>query len=172
MKRLFIILFSMLWLAGCGVTETGNPCPGGECGELAGAPSSAEQNVYENATYGVRITYPSDWSVAENAAGDSATFTSSGAPATSAVVTFTRLDPPPASLPAYLAQQYPSQQFNVCNTTSLSGFCFNDPGAGPSGGDAADFFFLNIDVLVHVQAEIFTSGEAQFYELLNGLSFL
>lgn len=171
MKKFLLPLLALFMLASCGVTESGNPCPGGMCGGTAAGPTAAEANAYTNSSFGVSIAYPEGWTYVVNAAGDSVRFTSGGTPATTALFSFQRIDPAPASLADYLTQQYPTRSFTECNTSSLTGLCFDDPATGSNGGNAIEFFFLNADVLVRVEAELFAASQAEFYELLDGLSF-
>lgn len=169
MRRLVAALALLLSLAACGVTESGNPCPGGDC--TAGTPAFESGGVYENPTFGVRIAYPGGWSATEGADGTTVLLSSPDDPPTSALFSFERLDPVPSSLLDYLEGLYPDRQFHEFSTATLTGLCFNDPAPGPNGGDAAEHFFLGGDVLVHVVDEIFLDGQEAFLQVLNGVSF-
>ena len=180
-----IILFLFLpVLSGCGLTETGNPCPGGDCPAAAGE----EGDVYENDEYGVTVHYPEGWSIEEQAdeiqdepepgeepdmlpsMADSVTFTSGDTEVTWATIIISELDPAPASLADYLAQRYPGRTFEPYDTGTLIGFLYDDPVPGEEGGDSLEYFFLEDGILIHVVAEVFPSGEEAFEDLLAGIS--
>jgi len=151
----------------CGaVTETPNPCPPGGC-----APTSEMQTVYENDVYGVTISFPDGWTFEESADKSSVTFESPESEVTTALITFTRLDPKPMSLFEYLSETYPDETFSNYSTMTLVGYSFDNPKTGEHGGDLKEYFFLNGDVLVHVEAEIFLSGKIGLGVLLNGIAF-
>ncbi|MFA4875741.1 MAG: hypothetical protein WC956_06515 [bacterium] len=172
MKMRFLITLLVLFLvAGCGVTETGNPCPGGDCGGVTSAPTLEDQSIYENTQFGIRIPYSDQWTADEAADGNSVTFTHSGTPATTALFEFERIDPAPQSLLLYLQEKYPDRAFHVFSTYTSQGYCYDDTSPGPNNGDAAEYFFLNVDVLVHVSAEVFTMSQTDFVQLLKGMTF-
>lgn len=165
-----------LFAAACGVTETGNPCPGPGCpigGQPAepDSPEMADADIYMNTTYGVTVSYPVGWSVEESAGGDEATFTG-GQLGSNATMTFSILDPEPVSLAVYLAQEYPTRTFWPYSTEVLAGFVYDDLAIGPNGGDLMEYFFLMDDVLIHVTAEIFAEDESAFESLLDGIDSL
>jgi hypothetical protein len=84
---------------------------------------------------------------------------------------FEILDPRPLSLFVYLFEKYPERTFTVYLTQTLVGYLYDDSLPGPDGGDLREYFFLNEDVLLHVDAEIFSSTEFEFLSLLEGISF-
>lgn len=190
---------SLFFLIGCGgVTETGNPCPAGGCPEAgdsgddteAGAPAAG--NLYENDTYGVTIYYPSDWTAEESAeataehsppemgeepdaaaeTGYTVVFSSAEEEATTAYMTIIQLDTEPDSLAGYLAEQYPGYTFEAYNTSSLSGYLYDNPSLGTNGGDKREYFFLEGAILVYINAEVFTEGEEGFETLLDSITFI
>lgn len=159
-------------LSACGgVTETGNPCQQSQC-------------YYNNDRFGVRVGYPQGWSTTEDyveelaepvpgregATSDSVSFSGSDGQ-TYVTIIFTSLISEPDSLEAYLAEQYPDTPFEAYDTSTLSGFVYDDPAEGGNGGDLREYFFLGGAVLVHVGAEVFPAGEAEFSQLLEWISF-
>lgn len=184
-----ILLVACLFLASCGsVTETGNPCPAEGCAEGAVPSPPTEGSTYQSSTYNVRMSYPSSWTATEPAASDQqggcedcapamggrtpdVTFSSDETPETSVDVYFEAISGAYTTLSAYLQAQYPSYSFSQYDTTTLTGYLYDDPAVGASGGDMRDYFFSNGSVLVTVIAEVFQSGEADMETLLNGISF-
>jgi hypothetical protein len=148
------------------VTETPNPCPPGGY-----APTAGELTTYENDVYGVTISFPDGWTFEESADQASVTFKSPESEATTALITLTLLDPKPTSLFEYLSETYPERTFSNYSTMTLVGYAYDNPQVGEHGGDLKEYFFLNGDVLVHVEALIFTSGKVGLGALLNGIAF-
>jgi len=165
--NIVIIAIITIFIASCNVTETPNPCPSGGCAPSEAGPS----NTYENDAFGVTIKYPEGWTYTEASDGASLIFESEGPEVTTAVVSFERLSPKPASLFEYLSDTYPERTFTNYSTMTLVGYTYDDPTAGANGGDLREYFFLNGDLLVHVTAEIFLSGRVDLGSLLNGISF-
>lgn len=180
------LLFAMaiavpLLVASCaGVTETGNPCPGGDC-EGASAPQGDSDSTYENDTFGVRIDLPAGWTTQDaDQAGEPADLQdivtvefqseehSDGT--TTASVTLEILDPVPSSLFDFIAEEFPDLTVEPFATSTLSGFVHDDPNPGPNGGDVREYFFLDGDLLIRVEAEIFPSTEDEFLSLLEGIT--
>lgn len=175
-KRLLLAAAILLPLAmaACAVTETGNPCPGPGCpGSPAepDSPDAAGVDAYTNDTYGVTIAYPSGWTVEESDGGDEVTFMAPDG-FTSATVSFSILDPEPASLAVYLAQQYPTRTFTAYSTDAFDGFLYDNPTVGTNGGDLVEYFFLMDDVLIHVTAEVFLEDEDGLESLIDGIDSL
>lgn len=163
------LLAALLTASSCGgVTETGNPCPMGDC-ETQG-PTAEEGHTYINETYGVSVTYPATWNGGA-VSSDVAEFFDARSPSTQVRMTFAFLSPEPASLQAYLAETYPDRDFVASQAGSNNGYIYDDPTAGDGGGDLQEYFFLGGDVLVHVTAEVFPEGEADLGDLLAGISF-
>lgn len=169
MKKLIPVVISLVLalIAACGhVTETGNPCPEGSC-PLA-TPNVGEAAPYINVTYGVTITPPPDWTYEE--ISDSLVVFSSPTPDLStAKVAFERLDPVPESLFAYLSETYPDLTFSHYSTTQLTGYMYDDPNVGD--GYSREYFFLNNDVLVHVEADVHGLRLVEIGSLLNSIMF-
>lgn len=134
------------------------------------------------------MTYPSSWSAEEPASSEpqggcddcmpaytsrtpDVTFSNGETPATSAEAYFEAISGSYTTLYAYLQALYPSYSFSQYDTTTLTGYLYNNPAAGTNGGDTRDYFFSDGSVLVVVNAEIFASGEADLETLLNGISF-
>lgn len=187
--RWYFVLLAMFSITACsGVTETGNPLP------VPGATPnlSAGTEMYENDEYGVSIAYPQEWNYEETqedavgepgdpadpdapqlAAADSFSvfFESPADQATAALVSFKHLYVIPQSLYAYLADAYPDREFIHYSTMALSGYLYDDPQTGEDGGDLQEYYFLNGDVLVHVEAEVFQADRVKFATLLNGITF-
>lgn len=166
-----LMLAALLFGPGCGVTESGNPCPGGDCPATAGPDSESEQ-YYENYLYGVRIAYPESWALLSETS-ESATFESGGvAPKSTATVRFERHSPAPASLLAYLQALYPERTFLNFSTPTLVGYYYEDPAEGPSGGDLHEYYFLDGEVLVIVEAEIIEATRSEVMALIDGIAFI
>jgi len=148
------------------VTETGNPCPSGSCPQAT--PNVGEAAPYINETYGVTIAPPADWTYEETT--DSLVVFSSPTPDLStATVAFERLDPIPESLFAYLSETYPDRTFSHYSTTQLTGYMYDDPNV--EGGYSREYFFLNNDVLVHVEAAVQGLRLVEIGSLLNSITF-
>ncbi len=172
MRRLgWILMLALLLTAGCGVTESGNPCPGGDCPATAGPDSESEQ-FYENYLYGVRIAYPESWTLVSEDA-ESVDFESGGAaPKSTVTVRFERHSPPPASLLAFLQARYPERTFLNFSTPTLLGYYYDDPADGPNGGDVHEYYFLDGEVLVIVGAEIIEATRPEVMALIDGIVFI
>lgn len=165
------MLLLLLVADGCGVTESGNPCPGGDCPATAG-PDSESQQYYENYLYGVRIAYPEGWTLVSETA-ESATFESGGAaPRSTATVNFERHLPAPASLLALLQERYPERTFLNFSTPTLVGYYYDDPAGGSDGSDLHEYYFLDGEVLLIVEAEIVEETRQEVMELLDGIVFI
>jgi len=178
----FLSIFVMTAvLSACGVTETGNPYDTPD--DPASAPEGGEEMVaeaytYSNIVYGVAIVYPDGWSAYAPAGseGDISTlaeviFSNGLDPATTAVVFFTELYEEPGSLVHYLNNNYPNLRVVSYDTETLGGYMYDDPLEGPDGGDLREYFFLEGDVFIRIEAEVFADGEDGIAELLNGISF-
>ena len=176
MRKIFLTLFVLITtlmpfvITSCsGVTETGNPCPGGQC--PASAPNMEGRSVYENNVYGVSVEVPEGWTFDESADSASVDFENSELQVTTAHMIFERLDPKPVSLPEYLGDAYADRTFSNYSTMTLTGYSYDDPAMGPNSGDLKEYFFLHDDLLIHVEAEIFESGRVELGSLLNGIAF-
>jgi len=171
---LIALLMLATCIASCGVTETGNPKPGGESAPFS-EPSSDETQTYINNAFDVMILYPAGWSFEESADETNVDFQSSDEGeegTTTALITFEILDSTPMSLFAYLFETYPERSFSVYVTTRLVGYTYDNPDPGPNGGDLQEYFFLDNDLLLHVDAEVFPATAEQLRALLDGISFL
>jgi hypothetical protein len=166
-SMIFLALALLVALTSCGVTETGNPLPQPSIGDLSEAAAP-----YVNETYGVTVHYPSGWMALGDRSGESVEFTDGVTQgATVAVMKFVFLDPEPESLLAYLKDEYPNRTFIIHNTSTLSGYFYDDPMPGDNGGNAREYFFMAGGVLITIDAETFESGREDFLALLEGISF-
>jgi hypothetical protein len=172
--------FSCAW-----VTETGNPTQAGEGPSFA--PDDADRGTYENDALGVTINFPGTWTFVEEfdeAAADGGglndvidqevvEFMSEEHEdgTTTATIFFEILDPRPVSLFSYLFGRFPGRTFEPFATTTLSGFIYDDPAVGPNGGELEEYYFLDVDLFIRIEAEIFPSSRAEFNSLLEGISF-
>lgn len=189
MKKIWLISILICALcAACSnkVTETGNPCPGEGCQESARGPADEEGNVYENDTYGVRVSYPPGWTAEETAISspsgvcdgcsqmppvEGVIFSNAEARVSSASIYFNAITGSYTTLLSYLRTLYPTFSFSAYNTASLSGYVYDDPNIGTNGGDVRDYFFSDGSTLVIVMAEVFSTGEDELETLLEGISF-
>lgn len=182
-------IFILVGMVSCsGVTETGNPCGSVECDQNQplnpGSPPVAEEpdgtpgaepassRYYTNSTYGVRVQYPSGWTKTEGAQGDSVIFSDNTAKPTSATMNFSTLAPEPVSLITYLERQYPTRSFVLVSIKNLTGLMYDDLAPGANGGDTREYFFLKGNILIHVIAEVSSSGVTRFAEFLDGILYL
>ncbi len=175
MVKLAALALLMCITSCAGVTETGNPRPAA-AGEPLVQPDGAR--VYTNEAFRIQILIPSTWTFEEDAS-ESLTdviiidlISEDHDDGTTAVtVSLEILEPRPLSLFAYLFEEYPERKFTVYLTPTLVGYLYDDPLPGPDGGDLREYFFLNEDVLVHVDGEVFPSTTTEFLSLLEGITF-
>lgn len=184
MKRFLPLLIgSFLFLCSCGsVTETGNPCQPEGCTESA----EQQENIYQNDTYGVLVSYPPGWTEEETSfsapsgvcdtcspsdPAEGVIFSNAEARVSSASMYFDAITGSYTTLLSYLRTLYPAFSFSAYNTASLSGYVYDDPSVGTNGGDARDYFFSDGSTLVIVMAEVFSTGEDELETLLEGISF-
>jgi len=169
-KVLIIIaaLLAALSLTSCaGITETGNPKQPSEF-----SPSISDgANAYINETFGVTIMYPVNWDYIEQDDDSAVTFQSTSNNIDEARVDFEELPEPPSSLLEYLNDEYPGKTFIPYSTETMTGYLYDDPALGDLGGDVREYFFLDVDLLVHVEAQVTEWGAAELGVLLNGISF-
>ena len=188
MVRLIIVrlilpcLVAGILLVACGTnegTETGNP-----------------QKAYSNTDQGVSAKYPSDWNVSEVPvlARDTASpcsdcvvspMQASGIDTTNAPSTvftdgmstitlyYVTLKNPPASLIGYLGALFPSRNFVFFSNSSISGFTYDNPEAGVTGGDRKEYYFLKNTTLLYVVTDLFqkNDGLTKFDTLIQSLRF-
>lgn len=181
----YIILISLFLTASCGVTETGNPCPFGDCPTSNHGELNNETGVYQNDTYRVQVNYGSGWSGEES---QTATATEPGsAPVsdstsgvifshvsletTSVGMSFADKPSSATSLLDYIESLHPTWTFVEYNTANLNGYEYDDPSANSDGADLRYYFFGNNDVVIIIVAHVFPSGETALVELLNAISF-
>lgn len=151
---------------GCQGTETGNPA-----------------KSYSNDDFGVSAQYDSEWSSTDRTATaipmaapcptcDTTGPTESGidtSEAASAVFTdgtstvtlfYVTLDQTPASLEDYLATAFsPPRTFEPFANTHISGFFYDNPEAGATGGDRREYYFLQDVTLLYVVTDLFDTGD-------------
>ena len=177
MNKVATLLFIMIFVAACGVTETGNPCSTGEC-ETASAPDSS--GVYANKAFGVNIAYPSGWTYSEAADGASVTFTSDDVSPQEVITSFERLIPVPNSLIEYLEENYPDCTFSEYETDTLLGYSCTGTEADAEGNVTQEYFFMESGILTKVSRQVGTggtdampvsSGKTEFQTLLDGVSY-
>ena len=187
-KRLFLVLLVVLtvFTFACQgkVTETGNPYDppqgvGGGDGDQgggdgdpppAGSAPDHEGYTYTNDTFGVSIGFPSTWYyTTSDGVVNSVRFADYVAPYSIADFTFISYSAG-VNLLNYLNEKYPTKTFTNFNTDSLSGYMYDNPVAGESGGDLKEYYFVNGTTLVQIVAEIFSEDAESFGELLNGIS--
>jgi len=167
MKKFYLLL--VLLFASCSnVTETGNPCPAGNCPYAS--PNLEASELYVNDKFGVAIEYPAGWTYEEDSDRMSVDFESEGPERATAHIIFERLDPQPESLFAHIFEAYPYMEFANYSTMSLTGYSYDNPDTGQNGGDLKEYFFLIEDIFIHVEAELFPSRTVEFGSLLNGIS--
>lgn len=155
---LFLVFFFLIGCQGKG-TETGNPA-----------------FSYSNAPENVSSGYPSGWSYTEHSvpAFDTAgPGFGSPAPAsapgidtsrsantvftdgTSTVtVYYVTLSSQPTSLLNYLQTLFPTRNFEVYSGMNLSGFFYDNPQFGVTGGDLQEYYFLQGTKLLYVVTDI------------------
>lgn len=171
-KMVWVMMFLLaIGVAGCNVTETGNPCPAGDCmsPDITPNPSISGESSYRNETFGVSITPPALWTF-EELGDDRVRFESGGLePQTTAIVSFVTLDPIPDALLLYLDDAYPERTFLNYSTPSLTGYLYDDPVKGPSDGDLREYFFLEEALLITVSAEVQTATRLEFKSLLEAI---
>ncbi|MBI2082312.1 MAG: hypothetical protein HYT76_01970 [Deltaproteobacteria bacterium] len=186
MRTLFLISFVIL--GGCfGGTETGNP-------QTPGVPKEEEPN-YTNDDFGVSARYDSGWSVTETPAAGSPDSTTAGdapiaAPAegidtsdspsteftdgtTIVTIYYVTLNSVPDSLLNYLESKFPSRVFQEFSNSQISGFKYDNPEAGDTGGDRQEYYFLNEKTLLYVITDLFdvNDGLKKFEAFIDSLRF-
>lgn len=187
--RLLIVLLALFHLAApnCQGTETGNP----------GSPSTkTEGNSYSNKDRGVSTEYPKEWSVTEQSVPSRASAPPSGPSApspmtgekidtsnspstilgdgtTSVTLFYVTLTPEPSSLLTYLQTQFPSRAFREISNGRLTGYFYDNPEPGETGGDRIEYYFLNKNRLLYVVTDLFgkNNGIEKFSIILTALRF-
>lgn len=194
--RLFILLFTLSQIAAkCQGTETGNP-------GNAPTSSPTEEGtgtIYSNDDFGLSGEYASGWTVAENDAPSAAVDQDSGCEdcmaspsstpgidtsnspstefsdgTTTATFFYVTLSTQPASLEIYLRSVFPSRTFaTFTNSQELSGFFYDNPEAGATGGDRREYYFLNGVTLLYVETDLFDTNEGSenFEILIDSIHF-
>lgn len=196
MKALLLVAL-MFGIAGSGIscrsscgTETGNPqCP----------TSNAPEDItsYSNDDFGVTGRYDSTWTSEESPAtsgGETASDGAADAPAsapasgidtssspsteftdgtTTVTLFYVTLDEEPSSLLAYLRETFPGRSFEVFENEFVSGFTYDNPEAGTTGGDRQEYYFLDKTLLLYVVTDLFeaSNGIANFETLIDSLQF-
>jgi len=185
---LVLFLVGLLFFSACGVTETGNPqmklpdaldapAEGGDAAATgSGGDSGPSTETYENTTFGLLMTYPSDWTLTAPAAEDpnferEVLFFNDSRLTTIAQFFFSNLDLEAGSLLAYLESLYPSRTFVPFSSLTLVGYLFDDPSQGANGGDLREYFFADNGVLIRGEAVVFADGEEDLKIVLQGISF-
>ncbi len=188
--RMGIILVALFHLAAsCQGTETGNP------GNAQAGNESPE--TYTNDTFGVEAEYVSGWGVTENepsGGGEAVEDIPSGEPApameggidtsgspsteftdgTSTVILFyVTLDSQPSSLLGYLTAIFPSRSFELFVNDFITGYRYDNPEAGTTGGDRQEYYFLNGTTLLYVVTDLFdeNDGASNFETFIESLRF-
>jgi len=200
MKRTAILLAIILVLAGfssCkfGVTETGNPCPGGDCisQPVAGPGGDDPQGdrpeetpvvdqeglcddavadllTYANEETGVKVRYPSCWTLEEEekplgVAG--VVLEDNRQPRSTAAVSVSVLE----SIEPLIAI---AQENDDCapveyKTPTLSGYLCDKAETGAAGGDLRMYYFMRGRCLVVLDFELFEKGLVGAERILQGL---
>jgi len=186
-KRLFLLLIACSQLAAtCQGTETGNP----------GTESTA--NSYSNDDFGVSTSYEEGWTVSEvgvishssappsSGSGAQPVPTStpaidtSNAPSTfftdgisTATISYVTLSTEPSTLLSYLQGIFADRTFQSYSNGQISGFLYDNPEAGSTGGDLAEYYFLQEKLLVYMVVEIFeeNDGFGKFGTIIESLNF-
>ncbi len=179
--KMGILSLMLLCLGGCRGqgTETGNP-------------AFSYSNVPENVSSG----YPSGWSYTEHAAPPSASSTPASpgsaqhdstpgiytSRSTSTVFTdgtstmtvyYVTLSSQPTSLLNYLQSIFPTRIFVAYTGINLSGFFYDNPETGMTGGDLQEYYFLQGTKLLYVVTDLFlaNNGVQQSRTIINNLRF-
>jgi hypothetical protein len=179
MRSLFILLVLTQLGASCQGTETGNP----------GAPK-----VYMNEEFGVEAQFNPGWNFVEDevpasdgvptegdpAAAPGEGIDTSGAPfteftdgITTVTLFFVTLAEEPASLEDYLTSVFPSRTFEVFSNGQISGFRYDNPEPGETGGDRQEYYFLQGTTLLFVVTDLFetNNGIKKFETIIESLHF-
>jgi hypothetical protein len=168
MKRMIplwtLMMVLLLACSSCGVGEHENPP------DMIPTAGGEQQETYTNAAFGVELLYPATWTATEAADQSSVAFVSADTRPTRATFSFERLDPPPASLVEYVAEQHPDWTLITFNTPTLQGYFFDDPVAGPNGGDVREYVFQKGEIFVQVHVEFFEEGKAAFLAVLDSMT--
>ena len=195
--RLLLVLLAVSQLAAeCPGTETGNP---GKAGAGSDKTPSTQEKSYSNGAYGVATQYDSGWSVKEQpkveqepaptpqADGDTPRPSTQAAPintanaastvftdgATIVTLYYVTLNAAPPNFQTYLQGIFPSRTFVTFSNGTLSGFKYDNPEAGTTGGDRQEYYFLKGTTLLYIITDLFSAndGDKKFNTLLTSLKF-
>lgn len=175
------------------VTETGNPCPSGDCSTTAddhggddggeeGPPQAAPPAAcddekaalleYEDPLFGAVVRYPSCWTAKADESNDSVssvTLSDGRAKASTAVVAIEGHDKAQSAF-ALARKAHPDCSLTVSTAGALKGYECAEASPGVHGGDVRDLFFCKGTVSLQITAELFDSGEAGFARILQGVT--
>ena len=86
---------------------------------------------------------------------------------------YVQLTSVPTSLQSYLNQVYPSRTFESFSNTNLTGFKYDNPEMGDTGGDRQEYYFLQGKIVLYLVTDLFTAnnGTTNFDLLIQSLSF-
>jgi len=198
MKRLLITLFltlSTVVLVSCSpsgtgqssVTETGNPCPGGDCPatapaggdegdgetEAGGACNDAKAPLmtYSDKAVGFEFGFPACWAYTATDSGEgySTVDLTDGREKTSmAAVEARKLSPVP-SLVTVVTEANGDCAPVEYDTGKMKGLLCDKAAPGAGGSDWRIYYFLKGDLLVEMGFELFPSGEAGAARMLESL---
>ncbi len=169
----YLLLFIALMLSACPGTETGNPA---------------------FTAQGVSTNYPSTWGYTEHAAAGPMTPPGSGDPTGPQPVSLPSIPLSEApftvftdgqstvtvyyvtlssatDLLTYLQSIFPTRAFAVFSNPYISGYAYDDPAPGFTGGDSREYYFLRGTQLVYVVGDLFPSGLSNALTIVNSLRF-
>ena len=195
MKRAAIFLTIILVFAGLssckfGVTETGNPCPGADCvSQPVAGPGGddpqgdepvhqdglcddaiAELLIYTDEETGVKIRYPSCWTLGDGGKSSGVTIIlleDNREPQSRAAVSVSVLE----SIEPLIAM---AQENDDCTpveykTATLAGYLCDKAETGAAGGDWRRYYFMNGKRVVVFDFEIFESGKVGAERIIQNL---
>lgn len=190
--RFPFFLMTILFLAfGCGWgTETGNP----ETANPGVGNPAPTTTSYANDDYGVALEYESGWSFDEVEASSAASapasedaapesqisgidtsdaastqFTDGITTVTFYYVTFNQ----ETSLIAYLNSLFSTRSFEIVSNDYISGYLYDNPEVGETGGDLREYYFLDGTTLVYIVTDLFNAdnGFIKFETIIDSLRF-
>ena len=195
MKRtaiFFAIILVFAGLSSCkfGVTETGNPCPGADCvSQPVAGPggddpqgdepvqqdglcddATAELEIYTDEETGVKVRYPSCWTLEEGEKSSGVTIIlleDNREPQSTAKVSVRVLE----SIEPLIAM---AQEDDDCTpaeykTATLAGYLCDKAETGAAGGDWRKYYFMNGKRVVVFDFELFDGGAVGAERILQNL---
>lgn len=174
MKKYFLFLLTFLLISACQGTETGNPA-------FTGA-------------QGVSTQYPNTWSYAEHAAPAPSSFPVTGDPTGPQPITQPSIPTSEASftiftdgqssvtiyyvtlssttdLLSYLQAIFPTRTFSSYSNGVISGYYYDNPDVGATGGDLREYYFLNNTKLVYIVTDLFPAATLSYMTIINSLRY-